>query len=177
MVWVEMGDVTDLVQEPRDPLELWKVKSEVVNVGHLHGHGLDLRELLQDELLGEELGVLDAGGEHAGVGGPGEHLENGVTDCGEHRVKVESPDVVVLPVRGHDGGEQSILGVRKGSELIIHEVDEGWLRCLEDAEVPEAGTDLGKAASGKHNLGDPREARHAVEGVAVLPPLTGMQHI
>ena len=94
-----------------------------MHIRHLHGHGLYLGELLKDELLGEELGVLDAGGEDPGVGGPGEHLEDGVTDSGEHGVEVEAPDVVVLPVCGHDGREQSILGIGKGPELIIHEVD------------------------------------------------------
>ena len=94
-----------------------------MDIGHLHGHGLYLGELFEDELLGEELGVLDAGGEDPGVSGPGEHLKDRVTDGGEHGVEVEAPDVVVLPVRGHDGREQPILGIGKSPELIIHEVD------------------------------------------------------
>ena len=64
-----------------------------MDIGHLHGHGLYLGELFEDELLGEELGVLDAGGEHPGVGRAGEHLEHGVAHCGEHGVKVEASKI------------------------------------------------------------------------------------
>ena len=63
------------------------------------------------------------------------HFKNCISNCFECIIKIDRSDVVVNPISSHDGGEKSVLGIGKSSELIIDEVDESRLSGLEDTEV------------------------------------------
>ena len=133
-----------LPSQTRDLLELGEIITKVVNIGHLHGNTLYLRHLLQDLLLCEVLRVLHRGGEDASVSWSSKQVQDRVSDDVECLVEVHGPDVVVGPVRGHDGGEESVLGVGQSPELIINKVDEARLISLQHSETSDTRGEHGE---------------------------------
>ena len=134
------------------------------------GGGVYLWYCLQYLSLSEILRVLHWGGENSLPSRPSEHVQHDVPGRLEGRVEVQLPDGVVGPVRRDDGGEDSVLHVRQSAVLVRHEVDEGWLSCLENPEVPDARSDPGSGAPAELHLRHPDGAGAADEGVAVLLP-------
>lgn len=132
----------NLVIIPRhNLLERLRVEVEVVLIRHGHRDDRHLRQDIQDLPFAEIQGVLDGGRGDAHLRIAGKVANDDVLDRLPGPREVHGLRVRILPGTVHHRAEYAIILIWQGSELIVHEVHERGLGCLQHPEALDASDD------------------------------------